>query len=339
MSVPIFQTSLFVHDALGTTKGYSYSRTDNPTRRALEVCLASLEEATFGMAFASGMAAIDAVVRQHGPDDHIVLPAHGYGGTYKLLTRVHRLAFTTVDQTDLAAVEAAITPQTRLVWVESPTNPDLDVVDISAMAALAHDHGARCVVDNTFATPYLQRPLALGADVVVHSTTKYLGGHSDVIGGFVACDDPDLAAGIAMVQTAAGAVPGPMDCFLVLRGIKTLALRMERHGANAKAVADAVAAHPGVARVAYPGFGGMVAVTLAGGEAAARTLVERTRIFVLGESLGGVESLIGYPTEMSHAVVAGTELAIDPGLVRLSVGVEDSADLVADLLQALDSLG
>lgn len=302
------------------------------------MCLASLEEAAFGMAFASGMAAIDAVVRQLGPDDHIVLPAHGYGGTYKLLTQVHRLAFTTVDQTDLAAVAAAITPQTRLVWVESPTNPDLDVVDMAALAKLAHDHGARCVVDNTFATPYLQRPLSLGADVVVHSTTKYLGGHSDVIGGFVGCNDPHLAAGIATVQRAAGAVPGPMDCFLVLRGIKTLALRMDRHSANARAVADAVAPHRAVARVGYPGFGGMVAMIMSGGEAAARAVVERTRIFVLGESLGGVESLIGYPTEMSHAVVAGTAMAIDPGLVRLSVGIEDAADLVTDLIQALDSI-
>ena len=240
------------------------------------------------------------------------------------------------------------------MWVESPTNPTLGIVDIQALALLAHERGALCVVDNTLATPYLQRPLELGADVVVHSTTKYLGGHSDVIGGFVACDDDELAAAITLVQHAAGAVPGPMDCFLVLRGVKTLAVRMERHCRNAGVVADALAAHPAVANVRWPGlpshpghdiarrqmrdFGGMVAFTLAGGEAAARSVAERVRLFTLGESLGGVESLLGYPTLMSHAAVVGTAQAIDRGLLRLSVGIEDPADLVADLTQALDAV-
>lgn len=338
MSVPIHQTSTFAYEALGKTKGFFYSRAANPTRRALEQCLASLEDAAYGMAFASGMAAIDAVVRQLAHGEHLIVPAWGYGGTYRLLTQVHTHPFATVDQRDLAAVEAAFRSETRMVWVESPTNPTLATVDIAALAQMAHDHGALCVVDNTFATPYLQRPLTLGADVVVHSTTKYLGGHSDLIGGFAAANDPELAAGIARIQVAAGAVPGPMDCFLVLRGIKTLAVRMDRHGANAEAVAAMLGAHPAVAEVFYPGFGGMVSFILAGGEQAARSMVEATRLFTLGESLGGVESLVGYPTEMSHSVVAGTPLAIDPALVRLSVGLEDEADLIADLRHALDAV-
>ena len=355
VTVPVYQTSTFAQAALGDDPEYSYARTANPTRRALERCLASLEGAAHGLAFASGMAAADAVLRGLGPDDHLLLPHQGYGGTWKLVSRVLSVPFDAVDQSDLAAVAAAWRPETRLVWVESPTNPTLGIVDIAALAALAHERGARCVVDNTLATPYLQRPLELGADVVVHSTTKYLGGHSDVVGGFVACDDDDLAAALTLVQHAAGAVPGPMDCFLVLRGVKTLAARMDRHCRNAGIVASALVAHPAVKEVRWPGlashpghelagrqmrdFGGMVAFTLAGGETAAKAVAGRVRLFTLGESLGGVESLVGYPTLMSHAAVAGTPYAVDPALLRLSVGIEDPADLVADLTQALDGLG
>jgi len=355
VSVPIYQTSTFAHAGVGLDPEYSYARTGNPTRRALERCLASLEGAAHGLAFASGMAATDAVLRRLGPGDHVLLPHQGYGGTWKLVSRLLAVSFEAVDQSDLAAVAAAWRPETRLIWAESPTNPTLAIVDIEALAGLAHERGALCVVDNTLATPYLQRPLELGADIVVHSTTKYLGGHSDVVGGFVACDDDDLAAAITLVQHAAGAVPGPMDCFLVLRGVKTLAARMDRHCRNAAAVVEALEAHPAVGEVLWPGlpshpshelaarqmrdFGGMVAFTLAAGEAAARAVAGRTRLFTLGESLGGVESLVGYPTLMSHAAVVGTPQAVDPALLRLSVGIEDPADLVADLTQALDSLG
>ena len=355
VSVPVYQTSTYAQPEVGDEPEYSYARTANPTRRALERCLASLEGAAHGLAFASGMAATDAVLRRLGPDDHVLLPYRGYGGTWKLVSRVLSVAFDAVDQSDLEAVAAAWRAETRLLWVESPTNPTLEVVDIEALAGLAHERGALCVVDNTLATPYLQRPLELGADVVVHSTTKYLGGHSDLVGGFVACDDDGLAAGYTLVQHAAGAVPGPLDCFLVLRGVKTLAARMDRHCRNAAAVVDALQAHRAVKEVLWPGlpsrpghdlatrqmrgYGGMVAFTLAGGEAAARAVAGRTRLFVLGESLGGVESLLGYPTLMSHAALVGTPQAIDPALLRLSVGIEDPADLVADLTQALDSLG
>ena len=355
VTVPVYQTSTYAQEGLDHEPEFSYARTANPTRRALERCLASLEGATHGMAFASGMAASDAVLRRLGPDDHVLLPHQGYGGTWKLVTRVLSVAYDAVDQADLDAVAAAWRPETRMVWVETPTNPTLGIVDIEALARLAHDRGGLCVVDNTLATPYLQRPLELGADVVVHSTTKYLGGHSDVIGGFVACDDDELAAAITLVQHGAGAVPGPMDCFLVLRGVKTLALRMEAHCRNARAVAAALAAHPAVKEVRWPGlashpghdlarrqmrdFGGMVAFTLAGGEAAARAVAGSLCLFTLGESLGGVESLVGYPTLMSHAAVVGTAQAVDPALLRLSVGIEDAADLVADLTRALDALG
>ena len=355
VTVPVYQTSTYAQPGLDDDPEYSYARTANPTRRALERCLASLEGAAHGIAFASGMAATDAVLRRLGPGDHVVLPHQGYGGTWKLVSRVVPVAYDAVDQSDLDAVAAAWRPETRVVWVETPTNPTLAIVDIAALARLAHERGALCVVDNTLATPYLQRPLELGADVVVHSTTKYLGGHSDVIGGFVACNDDDLAAAITLVQHAAGAVPGPMDCFLVLRGVKTLAVRMDRHCRNAAAVAHALAAHPAVKDVRWPGlpshpghdvarrqmrdFGGMVAFTLAGGEAAARQVAGAVRLFTLGESLGGVESLLGYPTRMSHAAVVGTPQAVDPSLLRLSVGIEDAADLVADLTQALDAVG
>lgn len=313
--------------------------------------MASLEGAAHGIAFASGMAATDAVLRQLAPGDHILVSSDGYGGTHRLLSQVHRADFTPVDLGDLDAVSAAWGDRTRLVWVESPTNPGLGVVDIAAVASMAHDRGARCAVDNTFATPWLQRPLELGADMVVHSTSKYLSGHSDVIGGFAGTDDEDLAAGLTLVRNAAGSVPGPFDCFLVLRGLKTLPVRMERHCANAMAVARMLRTHPAVDAVRYPGladhpghelacrqmrdFGGMVSCVLAGGGGAATAFVARTRLFTLAESLGGVESLIGYPARMSHAGLAGTALAADPALVRLSVGIEDVEDLLDDLDRAL----
>jgi cystathionine gamma-synthase len=299
------------------------------------------------------MAAVDSVVRQLAPGDHILVNADGYGGTHRLLTQVAKADFTAVDLGDVDEVARAWTDRTRLVWAESPTNPGLAVVDIAALAALARERGAWCAVDNTFATPYLQRPLELGAHLVVHSTSKYLGGHSDVIGGFVATDDPGIASALTLTRNASGAVPGPFDCFLVLRGVKTLALRMERHCDNALAVAAFLADHPAVATVSYPGltghpghdlakrqmagrFGGMVSCVLAGGEPAAAALLGKVRVFTLGESLGGVESLISYPARMSHASLAGTPLAADPGLVRLSVGIEDVKDLLADLAQALN---
>ncbi len=355
VTVPVYQTSTYAQSGLDPDPEYSYARTANPTRSALERCLASLEGAAHGRAFASGMAATDAVLRRLGPDDHVLLPRQGYGGTWKLVTRVLSVRYDAVDQSDLDAVAAAWCPETRVLWVESPTNPTLGIVDIGALAALAHQRGALCVVDNTLATPYLQRPLQLGADAVVHSTTKYLAGHSDVVGGFVACDDDELAAAITLVQHAAGAIPGPMDCFLVLRGVKTLAARMDRHCRNAAAVAEALEAHPAVKEVRWPGlaadpghdvavrqmrdFGGMVAFSLAGGETAARAVAAGVRLFTLGESLGGVESLVGYPTLMSHAAMVGTPQAVDPGLLRLSVGIEDPFDLVTDLTRALDALG
>jgi cystathionine gamma-synthase len=348
----VYQTATFAQQSLGVHRGYEYARTANPTRTALETCLASLEGAGHGLAFASGMAAVDAVLRLLSPGDHVLVNADGYGGTHRLLTQVHRADFTPVDLADLEAVDAAWRDTTRLIWAESPTNPGLGIVDIAALSRVARERGAWCAVDNTFATPYLQRPLELGAHIVVHSTTKYLGGHSDVIGGFVGTSDDDLAAVLTVVRNAAGSVPGPFDCFLVLRGAKTLAVRMDRHCDNALAVARFLAGHPAVKEVRYPGlpdhpghdlaarqmsgrFGGMVSCVLAGGEEAAAALVAGTKLFTLGESLGGVESLIGYPARMSHAALAGTPLAADPGLVRLSVGIEDVDDLLADLAQAL----
>jgi cystathionine gamma-synthase len=293
------------------------------------------------------------VLRLLNADDHIVVNADGYGGTHRILTQVHRANFTPVDLEDPDAVRAAWTDRTRLLWVESPTNPRLQVVDVAALAALAGERRAWCAVDNTFATPYLQRPLELGAHLVVHSTSKYLSGHSDVIGGFVATDDDELAARITLVRNAAGSVPGPFDCFLVLRGVKTLALRMDRHCDNALAVAAFLDGHPAIAAVSYPGlidhpghdlakrqmsgrFGGMLSCVLAGGADAAAAMVGRTRLFTLAESLGGVESLISYPDRMSHAGLVGTPLAAGPDLVRLSVGIEDVDDLLEDLRQALD---
>jgi cystathionine gamma-synthase len=356
---PITLASTFVQDAVGSHRGFEYSRSANPTRAALEECLADLEGATRGLAFASGMAAEDAVLRATvGQGDHVIIPADAYGGTYRLLGRVYEptgITWSAVDHVDLDALVGAWRDGTKVVWVETPTNPLLTVVDIAAIAELAHRRGARVVVDNTFATPYLQQPLALGADVVVHSSTKYLGGHSDVVGGAVAVRDDELAEQVAFVQNAAGAVPSPFDCYLVLRGIKTLAVRMDRHCDNARAIAVLLTEHPAADRVLYPGlpghpghdvarrqmhdYGGMVSFTVAAGEEAAIKLVASTRLFALAESLGAVESLIEHPAEMTHASAAGSPLAVDPALVRLSVGIENIEDLVADLRQALDAVG
>jgi cystathionine gamma-synthase len=354
---PISLATTFVQSAVGEHQGYEYGRSGNPTRSALEACTASLEGATHGLAFASGLAAEDAVLRQLPAGSHIVLGDDAYGGTFRLIDKVFRPAGWTWSAADLTDVHRAAEqwPESAaLVWVETPTNPALNIIDIEAIAALAHARGALLVVDNTFATPYLQQPLALGADVVVHSATKYLGGHSDVVGGLVATSDADLADGIRFVQNAAGAVPSPFDCYLVLRGIKTLAVRMDRHCDNARAVAEALTGHPAIERVLWPGlpehpghdvakrqmrdFGGMVSFTMNGGEPAALELVRRTELFTLAESLGAVESLIEHPSRMTHASVAGSPLEVDPALVRLSVGIETAADLVADLRQALAAL-
>ncbi len=356
--VPISLSTTFAQDGVGGHKGFEYSRSGNPTRAAYEACLASLEGAAHGFAFASGLAAEDAVLRLLSPGDRIVLGNDAYGGTFRLISRVYGPAghpWTAADLTDVDALARDWPAGTRMVWLESPTNPLLTCVDIEAIATVAHERGALVVVDNTFATPYLQQPLRHGADVVVHSATKYLGGHSDVVGGFVAVDDPDLAGRIGFVQNAVGAVPAPFDCYLVLRGLKTLAVRMERHCENARAVVELLVGHPAVDRVLYPmlpdhpghaaaarqmrDFGGMVSFVCRGGEEAALQVVERTRLFTLAESLGAVESLIEHPARMTHASAAGSPLAVDPALVRLSVGIETTADLVADLAEALDSLG
>jgi cystathionine gamma-synthase len=347
----------FRQEAVGKPLAYEYSRSGNPTRSALEAHLAVLEGAPHGFAFASGLAAEDALLRLLTPGDHALLPDDAYGGTIRLARQVHApagLVVDTVDLTDLDVLQAAWQPGTRMVWVETPSNPWLRIVDIEAVAALAHERDALVVVDNTFATPALQQPLDLGADVVVHSTTKYLGGHSDVVGGFVATRDDELAERIGFLQNAAGAVPGPLDCYLVHRGAKTLELRMARHSDSAMTVAAALADHPAVAEVLYPGlpshpghdvaarqmsaFGGMVSIRLAGGEAAALELCRRTELFTLAESLGAVESLIEHPGRMTHASVAGTGNEVPGDLVRLSVGIEDVQDLVADLTQALAAL-
>ena len=356
---PIYQTATYQQDGLGKPRGYEYSRTGNPTRAALEACLASLEAGEFGLAFASGLAATDTVLRLLQPGDHILAGNDVYGGTYRLFEQVLRpygLEFSYVDTTDLEQVKAGLWPNTRLVWLETPTNPLLRVSDISAVSRLVKNKPSPplVVVDNTFATPYLQRPLELGADLVVHSTTKYLGGHSDVIGGAVVGRDPALRERLAFLQNAVGAVPGPMDCFLILRGIKTLPVRVTRHSENAAALADVLATHPAVEQVIYPFHashpqaalarqqmamgGGMISFTLKGGKEAAQRVAESTRIFTLAESLGGVESLIEVPAVMTHASTASSTLAIDPGLVRLSVGIEHITDLRADLEYALDQL-
>ncbi len=354
---PIYQTSTFVQDGIGGLRGgYEYARGGNPTRTSLETLIADLEGGKHGLSFASGLAGEDALLRSIlKPGDHIVMGNDVYGGTHRLVNRLFvpwGIRLSTVEVTDLDAVRATVTPGTKVVWVETPSNPLMKISDIAALVEIGHAAGAIVVVDNTFASPYLQNPLAFGADVVTHSTTKYLGGHSDVIGGAVVIDDDELADRVRFIQFAAGAVSGPMDAWLTVRGIKTLAVRVERHSSNAQAVAEALVGHPAVERVYYPGladhpghelaarqmrgFGGMLSVALAGGPAAARTFAESTSVFQLAESLGGVESLIGYPSEMTHASVKGTELEVPENVVRLSVGIEGENDLVADVLAALD---
>ena len=353
VTVPIFQTSTFAQPKVGEHLGYEYARTGNPTRTALETCLAALEGAQRAVAFASGLAAEDAVFRLLEPGDHVVMANDVYGGTWRQIAQVHTrfgIEVSAVDLADLDAVRAALRPTTRLIWAETPSNPLLKILDLAALAELAHAHGAQLVADNTFATPALQQPLRLGADIVVHSTTKYLGGHSDVVGGAV-CTDAATAERLAFLQNAVGAVPGPFDAWLTLRGIKTLEVRMARHSENAAQIAAFLAEHPAVSAVAYPGlaahpahelaarqmsaFGGMVSFRVAGGIEAAKRVAESTRLFFLAESLGGVESLIEHPGIMTHASVAGTALEVPADLVRLSVGIESVTDLLADLETAL----
>jgi cystathionine gamma-synthase len=354
--VPVHLTTTYKQDGVGGLRGgYEYSRSANPTRTALQEALAALEQGTRGMAFASGLAAEDTLLRTVcEPGSHIVMAGDAYGGTFRLISRVVSrwgVEHTPTDLADLDAVRAALRPTTRVIWCETPTNPLLNVADIAALAEVAHDAGALLVVDNTFASPYLQQPLTLGADVVVHSTTKYLGGHSDVVGGALVTSDAELGEQLAYNQNAMGAVAGPFDSWLVLRGIKTLGVRMDRHQANAARVAEFLLGHPEVGSVLYPGlpdhpgheiaakqmsgFGGMLSFRLTGGEEKALRVCERTRIFTLAESLGGVESLIEHPGRMTHASAAGSPLEVPADLVRLSVGIEDVDDLLADLEQAL----
>ena len=353
---PIFATTTYQQEAVGAPRqGYEYSRTANPTRKALEQCLAALEGGRLGLAFASGLAAEDTLLRTVcAPGDHVVIPDDAYGGTYRLFARVAErwgLRWTAAPLHDLEAAAAALTRETRLLWIETPTNPLLRVADIAALAALAHDAHARVVVDNTFASTYLQQPLTLGADVVVHSTTKYCGGHSDVLGGALVVSDPGLGEELAYHQNAMGAVAGPFDAWLTLRGLRTLAVRMERHCDNAESVAEFLTTQPALSDVLYPGlpghpghavaagqmrrFGGMVSFRVRAGETAAVEICNRTRLFLLAESLGGVESLIEHPARMTHASASGSPLEVPADLVRLSVGIEAVEDLIADLDQAL----
>lgn len=354
---PIHATSTYVQDGVGQQRaGYEYSRTGNPTRTALEECLASLEGGKHGRAFASGMSATDAVLRATlRPGDHLVIPDDAYGGTFRLIDKVLTgwgVEYTPAPVSDVDAVRAAIRPNTKVLWIETPTNPLLNIADLSALSQLAYDTGTRLVVDNTFASPRLQQPLEHGASVVVHSTTKYLGGHSDVVGGAVVTSDDELTEQVSFLQNSAGAVPGPFDAWLTLRGLKTLAVRMERHSRNAERLVAALNNHPKVGRVIYPGleehpghevaakqmrhFGGMVSFTHVDGEQAALDACARTRLFTLAESLGGVESLIEHPGKMTHASTTGSLLQVPAELVRLSVGIEDADDLVDDLLAALE---
>ncbi|WP_301847720.1 cystathionine gamma-synthase [Rhodococcus pyridinivorans] len=356
VNVPIYASSTFAQDGVGEMRsGFEYARTGNPTRRPLEANLAALENGTYGRAFGSGMAATDCLLRSVlRPGDHLVIPNDAYGGTFRLIDKVFTqwgIEYTPAAINDADEVRAAVRPNTKLVWVETPTNPLLNIGDISALADIAHEGGAKIVVDNTFASPYLQQPLTFGADVVLHSTTKYIGGHSDVVGGALVTNDEELDAAFAFLQNGAGAVPGPFDAFLTLRGIKTLAVRMEKHSDNAEKLVDFLSGHSAVSKVLYPGleshpgheyaakqmrrFGGMISVRLAGGRQAALDFCKRTEIFTLAESLGGVESLIEHPGAMTHASTAGSLLEIPEDLVRLSVGIEDAADLLADVEQAL----
>ena len=354
---PIYQTSTFAQADVAQHKGYDYSRSDNPTRTALHGALAALEGGTYALAFASGMAAIDTILRLIKPGEHVLSGNDVYGGTFRLFDKVlsaYGIEFTFTNTTDETAVSAAIQPNTKLIWLETPTNPMLRLTDIATMAKLAKKAGVWLGVDNTFASPALQNPLALGADFVVHSTTKYIGGHSDVVGGAIILNDTAVYERLKFLQNAAGAVPGPMDCFLTLRGIKTLAIRMAQHCRNATQIAQFLADHPAVAEVIYPGLeshpqyelaqrqmkgpGGMISFILHGGEAAARLVARDTQLFTLAESLGGVESLIELPAPMTHASVADSPLAIDPGLVRVSVGIENAQDLINDLKNVLNKL-
>lgn len=353
---PIYQTSTFVQRAVGDHKGYEYARTGNPTRTALEACLAEMEDGKYGLAFASGMAAIDTVLRLVAAGEHVLAGNDVYGGTFRLLDKVlkdYGIESTFVDMTDLDAVKAALKPSTRLVWLETPTNPRLKVFDIARIADIAHANSPRTLVgvDNTFATPYLQQPLKLGADLVAHSTTKYLGGHSDVVGGAVILNDGSAYERLKFLQNAVGAVPGPMDCWLVLRGVKTLPVRMDRHAENALAIARMLADHPKVQEAIYPGLsdhpqyelarrqmrngGGMISFVVQGDEAEARRIAARTKLFALAESLGGIESLIEIPAAMTHASTQGSPLEVGAGLIRISVGLENKDDLLEDLMQAL----
>jgi cystathionine gamma-synthase len=353
---PIYQVSTYKQDGVGGLRGgYEYSRSGNPTRTALEECLAAIEAGRRGLAFASGLAAEDCLLRTVcAPGDHVIIPNDAYGGTFRLFAKVYErwgVRWTAADLSDPAAVRAAVEPGTKAIWVETPSNPLLGISDIAALAGIARETGALLVVDNTFATPYLQQPLVLGADVVVHSTTKYIGGHSDVVGGALVTADDELGERLAYHQNALGGVAGPFDAWLTLRGIKTLAVRMDRHCSNAGTVAEMLAAHPKIKAVYYPGlpgfpgyevaakqmrgFGGMVSFRHAEGEQAAVDFCGRTELFTLGESLGGVESLIEHPGRMTHASAAGSPLEVPGDLVRLSVGIEDCADLLADLSRAL----
>jgi len=355
---PIYQTSTYVQSALGKHKGYEYARTQNPTREALERNVASLEGGTHGFAFGSGLAALDAVLKLLRSGDHVVCGDNVYGGTHRLMEQVYTefgVRFTFVDMRDIANVERAVTPATRMLYCETPTNPMMNLVDLGAVGDLAQARGYLYVVDNTFATPYFQRPLESGADIILHSTTKYLNGHSDMVGGMLVTTRDDLAERLGFIQNAAGGVPGPMDCWLALRGIKTLPLRMRQHDANGRAVATWLTRRPDIRQVYYPGlpthpqhdlacrqmsgFGGMIAFDL-GDAALAKRFVERTRIFALAESLGGVESLVGHPATMTHASVPPAmrqAMGLTDSLVRLSCGVEDAEDLLADLDQALSA--
>lgn len=356
VNVPIFASSTFAQDGVGGMRdGFEYARTGNPTRRALEANLAAIEGAAYGRGFASGMAATDATLRAMlRPGDHLVIPNDAYGGTFRLIDKVFTqwgIDYSVAPVVDVDAIRAAMTPKTKVVWIETPTNPLLNVGDIVAIAEVAHAGGARLVVDNTFATPYLQQPMALGADLVLHSTTKYLGGHSDVVGGAIVTDDEQLDADIAFLQNGAGGVPGPFDAYLTMRGIKTLAVRMDRHCDNAEKLVEFFTAHPKIDTVLYPGldshpghdvasrqmsrFGGMISVRVAGGREAALDFCARTKVFTLAESLGGIESLIEHPGAMTHASTAGSLLEVPADLVRLSVGIEDVDDLLEDVSQAL----
>jgi cystathionine beta-lyase/cystathionine gamma-synthase len=351
---PIYQTSTYAQTDIGQHKGYEYSRSDNPTRSALQEAMAALEGGRFALAFSSGMAAIDGLMRLLKPGDHVVCGDDVYGGTHRLFDKIlinYGLEFSYIDTTNIDNIAQAIQDNTKMIWLETPTNPMLRLTDISAAVDVAREDGIWLGVDNTFSSPALQRPLALGADFVVHSTTKYIGGHSDVVGGVIVLNDVEPFDKLKYIQNAVGAVPGPMDCFLTLRGIKTLALRMVAHSNNATQVAEYLERHQGVEKVNYPGLashpqfelanrqmarpGGMISFTLRRGEAAARIVARETELFTLAESLGGVESLIELPAPMTHFSVADSPLAVDPGLIRLSIGIEHPQDLIADLDQAL----